>query len=333
MGRKAINWNSLTKDDIALRLWNQNVQQFWLPEDYYPSNDLRVWNQLSNEERETYKKVLVGLTHLDTEQGGVGMPLISLHVKDPHFKAITVWMAMMEEIHAKSYSNIFTSLIAKPEIDELFEWQENHPLLQKKAEIIVGYYHKLFKPNPDIKEIYMAMVASVFLESFLFYSGFFYPLYLAGQGKMVNSCEIINAIIKDESIHGLLVGYLAQQVYDEMTQKDRDLVDFEVYELLNKLFEIEVEYTKEIYEKIGLVNDVIEFVKYNANKALNNLGREEYFDVEEVNPIVLNGIDTETKNHDFFSTKGNSYIKSVNIKPISDKDFAKLEAMLGKVIN
>ena len=52
----------------------------------------------------------------------------------------------------------------------------------------------------------MAMVASVFLESYLFYSGFFYPLYLAGQGKLTASGEIINLIIRDESIHGVFVG-------------------------------------------------------------------------------------------------------------------------------
>jgi ribonucleoside-diphosphate reductase beta chain len=334
MGRKAINWNNLSKDSIALRFWNQNVQQFWLPEDFSPSQDLGTWQLLSPEYKEVYKKVLVGLTHLDTEQGGEGMPLILLHVKNQHYKAILSFMCAMEQIHAKSYSNIFQSLITdKMEEKELFDWQENHPILQRKAEIIIGKYHKLFNSNPSKKDLYMAMVASVFLESFLFYSGFFFPLYLAGQGKMINSAEIINAIIKDESIHGLLVGFIAQEVYAELSPEEQQQVDKEVYKLLDELFALEVEYTKDVYEKIGLVDEVIEYVKYNANKALNNLGREEYFEVGEVNPIILNGLNTETKNHDFFSTKGNSYIKSVNIKPVSDEDFAKLEEMLGITID
>lgn len=200
MGRSAINWNKLAKGSIALRLWNQNVQQFWLPEDYSPSNDLGVWQLLSDKEREVYGKVLVGLTHLDTEQSFVGMPLLTLHIKNEHFKAITTFQGMMESVHAKSYSNIFQSLINETEEQELFRWQENHPLLQRKAEIIVDKYYKIFTPHATNRDIYIAMVASVFLESFLFYSGFFYPLYLAGQGKMVASGEIINAIIKDESI-------------------------------------------------------------------------------------------------------------------------------------
>lgn len=122
-------------------------------------------------------------------------------------------------------------------------------------------------------------------------------------------------------------------MYAELTEEEKDSVDYEVYELLNELFEIEKEYTNEVYSPIGLQNDVLEFVKYNANKALNNLGREEYFEVEEVNDVVLMGLDTETKNFDFFSTKGNSYIKSVYLKSIGDGDFKKLEKMLGKTID
>lgn len=41
----------------------------------------------------------------------------------------------------------------------------------------------------------MALVASVFLETYLFYSGFFLPLWLSGQGQMVASADIVKKII------------------------------------------------------------------------------------------------------------------------------------------
>ncbi len=40
-----------------------------------------------------------------------------------------------------------------------------------------------------------------------------------------------------------------------------------------------------------------------------------------VNPIIFNGINTGTKNHDFFSTKGNGYIKNTNVAEIDDSVF------------
>ncbi|WP_249652593.1 ribonucleotide-diphosphate reductase subunit beta, partial [Lysinibacillus sp. D4A1_S13] len=66
----------------------------------------------------------------------------------------------------------------------IFDRVDTHPLLAKKAGIITGYYRRLLKSEVTKKELYMAMVASVFLESYLFYSGIFYPLYLAGLGKL-----------------------------------------------------------------------------------------------------------------------------------------------------
>ncbi|PEC69067.1 class 1b ribonucleoside-diphosphate reductase subunit beta [Bacillus toyonensis] len=318
---RAVNWNK-KEDDFSLMFWKQNIAQFWTEEEIAVSSDKNTWAQLSKEEQIAYKRVLGGLTLLDTKQGGEGMPLVLVHLENLQAKSVLAFMGAMEEVHAKSYSHIFTTLATEEEIDDIFEWVDNHPLLEKKAGIITRYYRRLLKPQVTKKELYMAMVASVFLESYLFYSGFFYPLYLAGQGKLTASGEIINLIIRDESIHGVFVGILAQQLFAELSAEDQQEVQKETQELLMELYEIEMAYTEEIYTAIGLVDDVNRFVRYNANKGLMNLGLEPKFEEEEINPIVLNGLRTDTKNHDFFSVKGNGYVKATNVEKLSDDDFA-----------
>ena len=317
---RAVNWNK-KEDDFSLMFWKQNIAQFWTEEEIAVSSDKNTWAQLSKEEQIAYKRVLGGLTLLDTKQGGEGMPLVLVHLENLQAKSVLAFMGAMEEVHAKSYSHIFTTLATEEEIDDIFEWVDNHPLLEKKAGIITRYYRRLLKPQVTKKELYMAMVASVFLESYLFYSGFFYPLYLAGQGKLTASGEIINLIIRDESIHGVFVGILAQQLFAELSAEDQQEVQKETQELLMELYEIEMAYTEEIYTSIGLVDDVNRFVRYNANKGLMNLGLEPKFEEEEINPIVLNGLRTDTKNHDFFSVKGNGYVKATNVEKLSDDDF------------
>ncbi|MFC9415212.1 class 1b ribonucleoside-diphosphate reductase subunit beta [Bacillus mobilis] len=317
---RAVNWNK-KEDDFSLMFWKQNIAQFWTEEEIAVSSDKNTWAQLSKEEQVAYKRVLGGLTLLDTKQGGEGMPLVLVHLENLQAKSVLAFMGAMEEVHAKSYSHIFTTLATEEEIDDIFEWVDNHPLLEKKAGIITSYYRRLLKPEVAKKELYMAMVASVFLESYLFYSGFFYPLYLAGQGKLTASGEIINLIIRDESIHGVFVGILAQQLFAELSAEDQQEVQKETQELLMELYEIEMAYTEEIYTSIGLVEDVNRFVRYNANKGLMNLGLEPKFEEEEINPIVLNGLRTDTKNHDFFSVKGNGYVKATNVEKLSDDDF------------
>ncbi|EJQ42485.1 hypothetical protein IEE_03839 [Bacillus cereus BAG5X1-1] len=317
---RAVNWNK-KEDDFSLMFWKQNIAQFWTEEEIAVSSDKNTWAQLSKEEQIAYKRVLGGLTLLDTKQGGEGMPLVLVHLENLQAKSVLAFMGAMEEVHAKSYSHIFTTLATEEEIDDIFEWVDNHPLLEKKAGIVTSYYRRLLKPEVTKKELYMAMVASVFLESYLFYSGFFYPLYLAGQGKLTASGEIINLIIRDESIHGVFVGILAQQIFAELSAKEQQEVQTETQELLMKLYEIELAYTEEIYTSIGLVEDVNRFVRYNANKGLMNLGLEPKFEEEEINPIVLNGLRTDTKNHDFFSVKGNGYVKATNVEKLADDDF------------
>jgi len=317
---KAVNWNKL-EDVYSLTFWKQNVSQFWLDDEIATSADKNTWITLSAVEQEAYKKVLGGLTLLDTKQGGEGMHLIPLHIENLQAKAVFTFMGAMEEIHAKSYSTIFTTLATEEEIDEVFTWIDENPLLERKLTLITKRYHKLFTPNAPKIDLYMALVASVYLESFLFYSGFFYPLYFAGQGKLTAAGEIINLIIRDESIHGVFTGLIAQEVFKELTSEEQAWVEKDRIGLLMKLYENEVQYTKEIYESVGLVDDVNRFLRYNANKALMNLGLDTHFADEPINPIVENGLRTETKNHDFFSVKGNGYVKATNVEKLQDEDF------------
>ena len=319
---KAVNWNQ--KDDgFTQAFWDQNVKQFWLPEEISVSKDLKNWsNDLTEEEKTLYKKVFGGLTLLDTKQANDGVPSMMSLTEDMQRKAVLSFMGTMEEIHAKSYSSIFMTLLTTPEIDELFNWIEENEFLQKKADMVLANYKNTYSKE----ELYISMATSVMLESFLFYSGFYYPLYLAGQGKMVASGEIISLILRDESLHGKYIGLLAQELIQDFSDEKREEFKKEVIELLEKLMDNEINYVKNIYEEVdkkitkGIIEEVIKFMKFNANTAMNNLGFEAVYEVSPVNPIVLNGLSTETKTHDFFSTKGNGYQKG-RYEELQDEDF------------
>jgi len=186
--------------------WKQQTSQFWTEEEIPLASDRTPWMALSDDERDVFKKVLGGLTMLDTLQSTDGMPLIQNAFEDLQVAATLNLFSAMESIHAKSYSTIFTTVCTESEIDEIFEWVEHDRYIQFKGRAIRHEYLRLMTYNLDDNserksiQLYISLVASVFLESFLFYSGFFFPLYLKGQGKMVASGEIISLIIRDESI-------------------------------------------------------------------------------------------------------------------------------------
>lgn len=314
----AVNWN-VPDNDYALMFWEQNIKQFWIDTEYIPSKDMDSWKGLSYQMKETYKKALGGLTLLDTLQSHTGMPKIIDHVSSLQNKAVLSYMCMMEAIHAKSYSTIFTTVATTNEINDVFGWVRENKYLQFKANTIDSYYRGVDKKNATDEDLFMALGASVLLESFLFYSGFFLPLWLCGQGQMVASADIIKKIVADESIHGIFVGLIAQDVFK--TLKNQEEMKQKFLNVLNELYENEMKYTEEIYTEVGLTAEVKEYVRYNGNKALMNMGFDPIYEVKQVNPIVLNGLNTETTQHDFFSKKSTNYEKAMEIVHLKNEDF------------
>ncbi|AMC94322.1 ribonucleotide-diphosphate reductase [Erysipelothrix larvae] len=329
------NWNT-HEDNFTQTFYDQNLSQFWRPEDISLQPDLNVWNVLDPKIKRAYSLNLLVLTFLDTYQGDIGMPVVARSMDESFHqrKSVLNFMAAMENaVHAKSYSNIFMTYLMNDEIDELFVWGEKNKNLQNIMALIVGYYENLdkmtyqkryelaFVDELEYKEAqWKAMVASVFLETCLFYSGFYYPLYFYGQGKLMQAGEIINLILRDESIHGLYVGNLAIELYESFSEEKQKELYAWLESYLNALYEEEKELIETIYDPVELAHDVKIFVRYNANKAMMNLGFDPFFEYEEVNPVVLNGLNTETKTMDNFSMKGNGYQK-MKSESLKDSDF------------
>jgi len=331
------NWNG-TEDSFTQQFYEQNLSQFWRPEDVSLQSDLLTWKLLNEQVKKAYSLNLLILTFLDTYQGDIGMPVVSRSMPDTlhQRKAVINWMAAMENaVHAKSYSNIFMTFLSTHEIDELFEWGKKNKNLQAIMNLIVGQYETLDQMNylkkyspekvnfseEEFFEVqWKAMVASVFLETWLFYSGFYYPLYFYGQGKLMQAGEIINLILRDEAIHGLYIGKISQEIFSKFAKAKQDELTIWMQELLQKLYKEQEELSESVYDPVDLTHDVKVFVRYNCNKALMNLGFEPQFEHEEVNPVVLNGLNTETKTMDYFSMKGNGYQKMKSVA-LDDDDF------------
>ena len=299
---QAINWNRI-QDDKDLEVWNRLVNNFWLPEKVPLSNDIQSWNTLTPEEQTLTMRVFTGLTLLDTIQGTVGAVSLIPDALTPHEEAVYTNIAFMESVHAKSYSSIFSTLCSTKEIDEAFRWSIENPNLQKKAQIVMEYY----RGDEPLKR----KVASTLLESFLFYSGFYLPMHWSSRAKLTNTADLIRLIIRDEAVHGYYIGYKFQKGLEKVDEAARQDIKDYTFSLLYELYDNEVQYTQDLYDGVGLTEDVKKFLHYNANKALMNLGYEAMFpsSVTDVNAAILSALSPNAdENHDFFSGSGSSYV-------------------------
>lgn len=313
---RAINWNDI-EDDKDTEVWQRLVNNFWLPEKIPVSNDMKSWGTLTPEEKAATIKVFTGLTLLDTVQSSVGAVSLIADAVTPHEEAVYTNIAFMESVHAKSYSSIFSTLCSSKEIKDTFRWAAEDEILNKKEALILERY----RGDDPLKK----KIASTFLESFMFYSGFYMPLYWSSKAKLTNTADLIRLIIRDEAVHGYYIGYKYQKAVALLSEeKQLEYKEF-AYEFLQDLYELEVQYTQSIYDSLGLTENVKTFLKYNANKSLQNLGYSEpLFSADQTNveaTIMTALAPNSDENHDFFSGSGSSYVigKAVNTE---DEDWS-----------
>ena len=101
-------------------------------------------------------------------------------------------IAFMESVHAKSYSSIFSTLCSTEQIDAAFDWSENNEFLQKRRKSCSTTTRATTRTS--------ARWPPPLLESFLFYSGFYLPMYFSAHAKLTNTADVIRLIIRDEAV-------------------------------------------------------------------------------------------------------------------------------------
>lgn len=312
---RAINWNKLD-DPKDKEVWDRLWANFWLPEKVPVVNDLQPWSGLSDEQRLKTMRLFGGLTLLDHIQESLGVPSLMADALTEHEKAVLGQITAMEGVHAKSYSNIFSTLSSTREIDAVFEWVEQNEHLQRKVALVTEHYAG--------SDPFKRKIASVFLESFLFYSGFYLPMKWSSRGLLTNTADMIRLIIRDEAVHGYYIGYKFQKMCARLTQDELDSLKEWASEFLFALYENEVAYTEEMYRDLGWADDVNAFLCYNANKAMMNLGFDPIFpdDMTNVDPAILAALaPNANENHDFFSGSGSSYVIG-KVEATRDEDWS-----------
>ena len=301
---RAINWNRI-EDDKDLEVWNRLTANFWLPEKVPLSNDLQSWSRLTDEERTLTIRVFTGLTLLDTIQNTVGAPALMPDAATPHEEAVLTNIAFMEAVHARSYSSIFSTLCTtrRGRRGVPLVGREPTPAGQGASSFSTSTTRPPRRSGARWQASFSRASSSTRASTC--------RCTCRAARRLTNTADLIRLIIRDEAIHGYYIGYKFQRGMEKLTEAERQEIKDFAFALLFELYEIEARYTEELYDPMGLTEDVKAFLHYNANKALQNLGFEALFPDEacRVNPAILAALSPGSdENHDFFSGSGSSYV-------------------------
>ncbi|MEK1388769.1 class 1b ribonucleoside-diphosphate reductase subunit beta, partial [Limosilactobacillus fermentum] len=256
MAYTSVNWN-VEEDEFDEYVWDKATAQFWLDTRVPVSNDRGDWRTLTDSEKGVINKVVGGLALLDTLQSEEGVNVMREDARTRKEVGVINDFLMMESIHAKSYGTILSTLNDQKTIDDTFHWMNNDPRMQYKVRRI----NEIYQNGNNLEK----KVASVFLEGILYYSNFFTPLWYRGNNKLANLSEVIKLVIRDESVHGTYLGYKFQQAFAELTPDEQTRFRAWMDDLLADLLENEFAFTEVVYAPIQMVEDVKQFVRYNAN--------------------------------------------------------------------
>ncbi|WP_075691712.1 class 1b ribonucleoside-diphosphate reductase subunit beta [Corynebacterium sphenisci] len=296
-----VNWNRL-QDDKDPEIWQRLTANFWLPEKVPLSNDLPQWRLLEERERELTVRIFTGLTLLDTVQATVGEVAQIPDARTEHEQAVYANIAFMQAVHARSYSSVFSTMCSTAEIDAAYAWATANPVLQERATAVMAHY----RGDDPLKR----KAAATLLSSLLLYAGFYLPLRFSSRGVMMNTADMIRLILRDKAVHGYYSGYKFQRGLDAHPERRAELEEF-THGLIERLLELELAYSSELYEGFHMIDGVMAFVHYNADKALMNLGYRPRYEKEAagVEPEILAALAPDAaETHDFFSGSGSSYV-------------------------
>ncbi|QST00644.1 ribonucleotide-diphosphate reductase subunit beta [Pontibacillus sp. ALD_SL1] len=308
--------NVLNWDDVrfswAYPMYKNMLANFWIPNEINMANDLRQWGELSDQEQDTFKKIIGLLAFLDSIQTDYSGKVAD-YLTDSSLTALMQVLSFQEVVHNQSYSYVLSSLVDKQEQDAIFEyWKHDEVLLERNAFIAEGY--RDFVEEESVESFLKSIVYDVVLEGLFFYAGFAFFYNLARNQKMVSTSTMINYINRDEQIHVNLFEHIFKEVLAENPEyKTGELMQF-ITDTFKEAADLEIKWGRYIigddFEGLSM-QEVEDYIKFMANKRCKELGAEKPFEGYSKNPLkwIKAYQDVNSGKSDFFEQKSRQYTK------------------------
>jgi ribonucleoside-diphosphate reductase beta chain len=288
--------------------YKQHQAAFWTAEEVDLSNDVRDWENLSDNEKYFVKNIL---SFFAASDGIVNENLAEnfyREVQYPEAKFFYGFQLMMENIHSLMYSLLIDTYVTNPaEKDECFHAIDRLPAVQKKAKWALEWI-----TNASFQERLIAFAA---VEGIFFSGSFCSIFWLKSRGIMQGLCNANALIFKDENLHCDFAIHLLNNHIQNKPSQER------IKEILLSALEIEKEFITESLpvSLIGMNQNLMkQYLEFVVDGLLIKMGCDKHFNVEQ--PFkFMEQIAVETKGN-FFESRTMEYQKAKLNETISFTD-------------
>ena len=278
--------------------YKQHQAAFWTAEEVDLTNDIRDWENLTDNEKYFIKNVL---SFFAASDGIVNENLAEnfyREVQYPEAKFFYGIQLAMENIHSLMYSLLIDTYISNAkEKDECFNAIDRLPAVQKKAKWALEWIE-----NASFAERLVAFAA---VEGIFFSGSFCSIFWMKSRGIMQGLCNANSLIFKDENLHRDFAIHLLNNHLEEKPSEKR------IKEILLSALEIEKEFITESLpvSLIGMNSNLMkQYLEFVVDGLLLKFGCSKEFNVEQ--PFkFMEQIAVETKGN-FFESRTMEYQKA-----------------------
>jgi ribonucleoside-diphosphate reductase beta chain len=278
--------------------YTQHQAAFWTAEEVDLTEDIRDWENLTDNEKYFIKNVL---SFFAASDGIVNENLAENFLKEvqyPEAKFFYGFQLMMENIHSLMYSLLIDTYISNSaEKDECFHAIDTLPAVQKKANWALDWIK-----NSTFEERLIAFAA---VEGIFFSGSFCSIFWLKSRGVMPGLCAANSLIFKDENLHCDFAIHLLNNHIENKPSEKR------IKEILLSALDIEKEFITESLpvSLIGMNHNLMkQYLEFVTDGLLVKFGCKKQFNVEQ--PFkFMEQIAIETKGN-FFEGRTLEYQKA-----------------------
>jgi len=251
-------------------MYKKHVASFWTAEEIDLSQDMRDWQNLTENEKYFIKHVLAFFAASDGIVLENLMENFGIQLQLPEARCFYAFQGAMENIHSETYSLLIDTYVQDPlEKTALFEAMHNMPAIAKKAEWAI----KWMSANAPFAQRLVAFAA---VEG-IFFSGSFCALFWLKKRGLMPGLTFSNELIsRDEGLHTdfacLLYGKLKKKLAIDV-----------VHDIIKDAVNCEVEFVTEALpvNLIGMNAELMStYIQFVADRLLHALGCQKVWRVK-----------------------------------------------------
>ncbi len=300
--------------------WNYYLDgcaNHWMPTEVSMQRDIEQWRDpkaFTEEERHAVKRVFGFFSTAESLVGNNLVLAVYRCVDNPECRQYLLRQAFEEAIHIHAFQYIVQSLSLDE--GEIFNMYREIRTIYDKDEHAMSCTGNILdtqwdtKTDVGIQNLLKNLIGLyVITEGIFFYAGFVTILSFGRQNRIPGSCEQIQYILRDESVHMNFGIDLINTIIDEHPQVWTEVFKNQIVEFIKNGVNLEVNYINECLPNgiLGLNQDLLkEYIQYIADRRFSRLRLPVQYGAGNPFPWMSEVIDLK-KEKNFFETRVTEY--------------------------